>query len=439
MNDSIIRLSIIIPVYNNKAFLRRCIESVICQSVKEYEIILVDDGSTDGSSDICDEYDKLYSVVSSVHKVNEGPVSARMRGVKESKGDFITFLDSDDWVDNDLYEKLILPMIADNTLDISISAYTRFSDDGNSICYFERSPEQVFEVKDALFEMFQRKIFDWSGCGKVYKRSIISNICDNWWVESSYGEDIEWNWKAFNNANKIHWSGLTGYHYYENPNSLMHREWSKDFLAMADRFAIICNETSENEEAISDIVFKRLVVFCSCYVIEKIRAGEEYKCKDEIEKCRRYINIKNCMNNEYLTDDDKQLVQAALMSPEDYMRTIRKREEELCEAVYEIYDRELKIYIYGAGKVGGRISECLIRNGMDYDGFVTTRQTKSDNLVLQGKPVYIIDEIIKKNHNSFFLIAGNANNESQMETELQQRGVSKYKKVGQYVTGVFHR
>ena len=95
-----IKISVIIPIYNSKEYINRCIDSLVNQkNFNDYEIILVDDGSSDGSEKVCDEYEKNYKNIKVFHKKNEGVSIARNKGIKESKGDYITFVDSDDYVD----------------------------------------------------------------------------------------------------------------------------------------------------------------------------------------------------------------------------------------------------------------------------------------------------------------------------------------------------
>ncbi len=100
-------ISVIIPVYNVKDYLPDCLESVVAQSLADREVILIDDGSTDGSAEICDYYASLYSYFRVIHKPNGGPSSARNLGIGEAKGEWLIFLDSDDvWADNDCLASL---------------------------------------------------------------------------------------------------------------------------------------------------------------------------------------------------------------------------------------------------------------------------------------------------------------------------------------------
>ena len=100
------KISVIIPVYNVEKYLDKCIMSVINQSYKNLEIIIVDDGSTDNSRVLCDKYAKIDNRIKVFHKKNGGLSDARNFGLKHATGEFIAFLDSDDWVDKDLYKIL---------------------------------------------------------------------------------------------------------------------------------------------------------------------------------------------------------------------------------------------------------------------------------------------------------------------------------------------
>lgn len=98
-------LTVIVPVYNTEIYIRKCIESILNQTYKSLELILVDDGSTDQSGSICEEYQKKDNRVSVIHTLNYGPLSARLAGLDQAKGNYITFVDSDDWICMDTYEK----------------------------------------------------------------------------------------------------------------------------------------------------------------------------------------------------------------------------------------------------------------------------------------------------------------------------------------------
>jgi len=118
------KFSILVPVYNVEAYLKQCIESVVGQTYKNYELILVDDGSTDGSGALCDKYVKLYpEKVKVIHKKNQGLISARRVGIANATGDFCVFLDSDDYIETNLLKVLESYLSQDDCLDMILYSY----------------------------------------------------------------------------------------------------------------------------------------------------------------------------------------------------------------------------------------------------------------------------------------------------------------------------
>ena len=124
MKNSIIKVSIIIPIYNSQKYLRRCLDSILVQQIKEIEVIMVDDGSTDASAEICMEYkQKDYRFAYSYQK-KKGVSAARNRGISIAKGEYIAFVDSDDTVEKNMFEKMYCSA-KDNNSDICICDYYR--------------------------------------------------------------------------------------------------------------------------------------------------------------------------------------------------------------------------------------------------------------------------------------------------------------------------
>ena len=103
-------VSIVIPVYNVENYLEQCIESILAQTYEDYELLLIDDGSTDTSGEICDKYSAAYKMITAIHQKNSGVSAARNCGIESSNGDYITFIDSDDWVEPDYIERMVKQM-----------------------------------------------------------------------------------------------------------------------------------------------------------------------------------------------------------------------------------------------------------------------------------------------------------------------------------------
>lgn len=128
-------LSVIIPVYNAEKFLVKCVDSVVGQTYKDTEILLIDDGSKDNSPAMCDEYAQKYKNIRVFHKPNGGATSAYMLGIRECHGDFVTFVDSDDWLEPDMYESM-MPYFEDNEINMVFCGYDKVSEKETEIIKF---------------------------------------------------------------------------------------------------------------------------------------------------------------------------------------------------------------------------------------------------------------------------------------------------------------
>lgn len=164
------KLSIIIPVYNAEKFLGECIDSVLAQTFTDYEIILVDDGSTDESGNICDQYVlRLPDRIKVVHKLNGGAASARNAGLAEARGEYIGFVDGDDTILPDMYRILMENMISYDA-DIVESCFIQSGIKNN-----DAQLPRLVSGRDALIEMFKWKVTT-SLCTKLFRKSAIENI-----------------------------------------------------------------------------------------------------------------------------------------------------------------------------------------------------------------------------------------------------------------------
>lgn len=123
-------ISVVVPIYNVEKYLRRCIESILNQDYTDFELILVNDGSTDSSKNICDEYETRYTNIKVIHKENGGLSSARLAGFKSAKGELICFIDSDDYIDQSYLSKMSEPF-KDASIELSICGYA--TDNNNEI------------------------------------------------------------------------------------------------------------------------------------------------------------------------------------------------------------------------------------------------------------------------------------------------------------------
>lgn len=203
-------ISVIVPVYNTEKYISECIDSVINQKYKNWELILVDDGSTDSSGKICDSYSLSDSRIKVFHKKNGGVSSARNYGIRVSKGNLITFLDSDDWINNDFLENGI-KHIDDNDIYIAGSIIKKEGYDDINLTL----PHTICEFTDNLYSKDLISLIEYnyfSTCySKIYKKRIIGkNLFDE---SMCFGEDLDFIFRIFEMGVRIYADDYSGYNY----------------------------------------------------------------------------------------------------------------------------------------------------------------------------------------------------------------------------------
>lgn len=223
-------ISIIVPVYNAQKYIKRCVESIVNQSYQKWELILIDDGSKDDSSLICDELKQTDSRIHVVHTVNQGASAARNRGLDEAAGDYITFVDADDWVKPNHLEVLVNQI--DSDVDLCINSFI-------ADLYYGSRPYQYKEVKtheniesiNAFFTiLLQHSQFLWN---KLFKSNIIKDNHIRFNTNISLGEDNIFILEYLNYIRGLSASSVCTYHYDqidENPYSLGRRKRSVDAI-----------------------------------------------------------------------------------------------------------------------------------------------------------------------------------------------------------------
>lgn len=180
------KLSVIVPVYNTEEYLRQSIESILQQTYKDIEVILVDDGSTDGSGKICDEYAAAYDNFKVIHQENSGNVAARCRGAEEAVGEYVTFMDSDDWIAENMYEELMKTAEMEECDIVSLKGYTAYND-GKYYQVEASAMNGIYEREKNLDIFLSKMMYDeekecvgigpslWS---KVIKKKIVSDVME---------------------------------------------------------------------------------------------------------------------------------------------------------------------------------------------------------------------------------------------------------------------
>lgn len=291
MNDSLI--TVIVPIYNVEKYLRKCIESILEQTYQKLEIILVDDGSTDNSGNICDEYAKKDKRIIVLHKENGGLSDARNVALDIVKGDYITCVDSDDYLARDYVEYLYLLLIK-NGADISICSYKKVYTHNVQLDNCQEKVS-VFNAEAALKELlYQRKIVP-SAWGKLYRREMFSEIR---YPKGMYYEDFAVIYKLLSECKKIAVGTQQKYYYLQRKDSIMNEEFN---VKKIQRIQVV-NDLKEYVDVRYPHLQKATSTRCfiaGLQVYREIPRGEKYKgyAEEAWQQIKKY-RLETIKNNE---------------------------------------------------------------------------------------------------------------------------------------------
>lgn len=216
-------VSVIVPVYNVKDYVLECLQSLVCQSYDNLEIIVVDDGSTDESGKICDEFVGNNEQVKVFHKKNGGLSSARNFGIKKAKGEYICLVDSDDWVKKSFVEKM-MKEIKNENVDIVICGYNNEVPRADALIGKEAT-------KKLLISQENMEIIAWN---KMYRRTLFNDVL---YPEGKNYEDSLTTYKLLSKARQVVYVSESLYFYRERMGSIMKKGKREEKLAMRERAA----------------------------------------------------------------------------------------------------------------------------------------------------------------------------------------------------------
>lgn len=216
-NDSINNpiVTVIVPIYNTENTLRKCVDSILNQSFTDYELLLIDDGSTDSSPIICDQYARLDSRIKVIHQANGGLSHVRNVGIKAAKGTWVSFVDSDDWIDSDYLGNFFMQLTDE---DIIIQGYQYDSHRQGIVRYNNFESESSEYVLNHLFDTKESLVG--VTVDKLYKREIIINHHLLFNKEICFAEDAIFFFEYLKYVKRIGVRSTIGYHYVITENGL---------------------------------------------------------------------------------------------------------------------------------------------------------------------------------------------------------------------------
>lgn len=279
-------VSIIVPVYNTEKYLNKCLNSILTQTYKNIEVILINDGSTDNSLKVCKEYEKKDKRIKLINKENEGLSATRNLGILTAKGKYIGFIDSDDFIEEDMFKNLYEDMINNNS-DISICEMT------NSEKYLKENKTTKVEVlnnKEAIFKLlYDNEINNYAG-NKLIKKEMFENI--KFPIGRKF-EDLAIMHYLIEKAKTITYNSYIGYHYIQRPGSItksISESYLTDYLWATDVFISTIKENHKELTKEIDSTYAKYIVniFSGC---TKGRLKAFYNCEKMKQKYKIYKNI----------------------------------------------------------------------------------------------------------------------------------------------------
>lgn len=304
------KISIIVPVYNTKEYLRRCIESIQNQTYDNLEIICVDDGSTDGSGEVLDELSREDNRLVVVHTENGGVANARNIGMLKADGEYIGFVDSDDYLDLDMFSQLVKGM--DNPeVDIVTCRYYFDYNNGEIVPAVNQKevPQNEIQALDFLPYMYERDIYKGVGAylwTKLFRTSLIKpdsqSLFLSFMTDITGYDDVVFNAKAMLHCNKVVYINKPLYYYVQRENSIMHSnykikstmKWVEAYRRTIDLF----KENSVSTQALDYVI--RMYVYRCGKTLEDV-LGKDVNGDVEVlqEEIKKYLDVYVRTNKKY--------------------------------------------------------------------------------------------------------------------------------------------
>lgn len=290
------KISVIIPVYNTEKYLKRCIDSVIGQTYTEWELILIDDGSTDGSGEICEEYRRQDPRIKVQHNSNRGPAASRRAGVAAACGSLVMFVDSDDWLDQNML-RVMYEQYQETDAGI-ICCIFKDIDDGGNVSHPQLFPEPYVDCTNAqecMYQMHHTRYLTGSPCTKLFRRELFDGIdfCSGVMI----GEDYSMIVQLAQKAGRVRILSQELYFRYVRKGSISHGGYTERHRQAFDNYMRVRLELTEKYPQLSSDI----IAFHTEYEMAVITAmcRNDHYDKEVIGKLKRDLreNMRNTLKH----------------------------------------------------------------------------------------------------------------------------------------------
>lgn len=400
-------ISVIVPVYQTNEYLDRCIESIIQQEYKNIEIILIDDGSTDGSEKKCDEYANKDVRVKVIHEENRGLSHARNKGIDVAMGEYISFVDSDDII-HEKFLSYLYDLCKKNNADISQCDFLMVRDEKDIISYQKIEHINVYkpaEIMSKTYSGFEsvRYIVSWN---KLYRKSIFSEIR---FPEGKLHEDAYTSHKLFMKAKKIVVSNLYLYYYIQRDNSIIGKKYSiarLDSVEASRQKCLFFKETTLEKEYYEMLIQHYYNIWRNYNLANSNLEGIDDILESLQEEAKNIENELMSINQgtlleklriiyPYLSSEEQKI------SVKKYGKRITYKWDIFFRFPFEFIPKGARIVIYGAGGVGKSYYEQI--KDTEYCHLVVWVDNLWNNYVKEGFDVKPIKELFKYEYDYIIL------------------------------------
>lgn len=286
-------ISVIVPIYNSEKYLERCIESILRQTYKNIQLILINDGSKDKSLEICNYYKSIDDRIIVVDKINEGVSIARNTGIRLAEGDFIGFVDSDDYIEENMYEVLINKIIIDKS---DLCAMTTYS---INCTIFEDNDLSFGVINNSLaLEKLFLLSFPTSLWAYLYKKSALNNVTLNGNIH--FFEDFEFNFKVLMQSNVVSLCDKKLYHYETNNESINSQSINDKRTTCLRIYDLISEEVELKARFLIEYMQYFRAHFLSSVIISVIKSNNVEKKYFKLVKKESMVAAPDVLRSKYV-------------------------------------------------------------------------------------------------------------------------------------------
>ena len=274
-------ISVIVPVYNAENYIKRCVDSILCQTYKDLELVLVNDGSKDNSLEILREYEQKDNRVNVIDQENKGVSGARNTGLENTSGEYILYVDADDWIEKDTLEILIKQS---ENADIVFFG----SDNAETPEQSKRQSVDTYEIWDQdkqMLEFMKHKTMTGMLWNKLIRRSLTQNLFFN--EKTGYGEDAEFLWKVLKKSQKMLVTKEVLYHHVLEKTSISHLSFSDKKYSAITMWEENCKEVKTHYPQYFTLAKQRLMCAAVFSMYEAKNVG--YENKSQINHMRHIV------------------------------------------------------------------------------------------------------------------------------------------------------